>query len=54
MGMLIHLVEHYRGPDISNLVRELTRVLDGATDVHCKEIKHRPMTEKQERVSMGV
>jgi hypothetical protein len=29
------LVKHSR-PDISNAVRELTKVLDGATSAHCK------------------
>jgi hypothetical protein len=31
VGMLLHLVKHSR-PDISNAVRELTKVLDGATN----------------------
>jgi hypothetical protein len=31
--MLLYLVKHSR-PDISNAVRELTKVLDGATNAH--------------------
>jgi hypothetical protein len=33
VGMLLYLVKHSR-PDISNAVRELTKVLDGATLAH--------------------
>jgi hypothetical protein len=35
VGMLLYLVKHSR-PDISNAVRELTKVLDGATLAHWK------------------
>jgi hypothetical protein len=35
VGMLMYLVKHSR-PDIANAVRELTKVLDGATDAHWK------------------
>jgi hypothetical protein len=35
VGMLLYLVKHSR-PDISNSVRELTKVLDGATQAHWK------------------
>jgi hypothetical protein len=35
VGMLLYLVKHSR-PDISNAVRELTKVLDGATSAHWK------------------
>jgi hypothetical protein len=35
VGMLLYLVKHSR-PDISNAVRELTKVLDGATNAHLK------------------
>jgi hypothetical protein len=35
--MLLYLVEHSR-PDISNAVRELTKVLDGATNSHWKSL----------------
>ena len=33
--MLLYLVKHSR-PDLSNAVRELTKVLDGATEAHWK------------------
>jgi hypothetical protein len=33
VGMLLYLVKHSR-PDISNAVRELTKVLEGATNAH--------------------
>jgi hypothetical protein len=35
VGMLLYLVKHSR-PDIANAVRELTKVLDGATQAHWK------------------
>ena len=35
VGMLLYLIKHSR-PDISNAVRELTKVLDGATQAHWK------------------
>jgi hypothetical protein len=35
VGMLLYLIKHSR-PDISNAVRELTKVLDGATSAHWK------------------
>jgi hypothetical protein len=35
VGMLLYLVKHSR-PDLANCVRELTKVLDGATDAHWK------------------
>ena len=35
VGMLLYLVKHSR-PDLSNAVRELTKVLDGATEAHWK------------------
>jgi hypothetical protein len=35
--MLFYLVKHSR-PDISNAVRELTKVLDGATNAHWKTL----------------
>ena len=35
VGMLMYLVKHSR-PDIANATRELTKVLDGATDAHWK------------------
>jgi hypothetical protein len=35
VGMLMYLVKHSR-PDIANAVRELTKVLDGATEAHWK------------------
>ena len=35
VGMLMNLVKHSR-PDIANATRELTKVLDGATDAHWK------------------
>jgi hypothetical protein len=37
VGMLLYLVKHSR-PDISNAVRELTKVLDGATYAHWKTL----------------
>ena len=37
VGMLLYLVKHSR-PDISNAVRELTKVLDGATNAHWKSL----------------
>jgi hypothetical protein len=37
VGMLLYLVKHSR-PDISNAVRELTKVLDGATEAHWKAL----------------
>jgi hypothetical protein len=37
VGMLLYLVKHSR-PDISNAVRELTKVLDGATNDHWKSL----------------
>jgi hypothetical protein len=36
-GMLLYLVKHSR-PNISNAVRELTKVLDGATNAHWKSL----------------
>jgi Reverse transcriptase (RNA-dependent DNA polymerase) len=35
VGMLMYLVKHSR-PDIANATRELTKVLDGATEAHLK------------------
>jgi hypothetical protein len=35
VGMLLYLIKHSR-PDLSNSVRELTKVLDGATQAHWK------------------
>jgi hypothetical protein len=35
VGMLMYLVKHSR-PDIANATRELTKVLDGATEAHWK------------------
>ncbi len=35
VGMLLYLVKHSR-PDLANAVRELTKVLDGATEAHWK------------------
>jgi hypothetical protein len=35
VGMLLYLIKHSR-PDLSNAVRELTKVLDGATPAHWK------------------
>jgi hypothetical protein len=35
VGMLLYLIKHSR-PDLSNAVRELTKVLDGATPAHMK------------------
>jgi hypothetical protein len=37
VGILLYLVKHSR-PDISNVVRELTKVLDGATNAHWKSL----------------
>jgi hypothetical protein len=37
VGMLLYLVKHSR-PDISNAVRELTKVLYGATNAHWKSL----------------
>jgi hypothetical protein len=37
VGILLYLVKHSR-PDISNLVRELSNVADGATEAHFKEL----------------
>jgi hypothetical protein len=37
--MLLYLVKHSR-PDISNAVRELTKVIDGATNAHWKSLIH--------------
>jgi hypothetical protein len=37
VGMLIYLIQLAR-PDIENLVRELTKCMDGATLVACKEM----------------
>jgi hypothetical protein len=37
VGMLLYLVKHSR-PDISNSVRELLKVADGATEVHFKAL----------------
>jgi Reverse transcriptase (RNA-dependent DNA polymerase)/gag-polypeptide of LTR copia-type len=37
VGMLLYLVKHSR-PDISNAVRELSKVADGATEAHWKEL----------------
>jgi hypothetical protein len=36
--MLLYLVKHLR-PDISNVVRELSKVLDGPTEAAMKELK---------------
>jgi hypothetical protein len=38
VGMLLYLVKHSR-PDISNVVRELSKVLDGPTEAAMKELK---------------
>ena len=38
VGMLLYLVKHSR-PDIANAVRELTKVMDGATPAAFKEMK---------------
>jgi hypothetical protein len=38
MGMLLYLVKHSR-PDIANLIRELSKVMDGATPAALKEMK---------------
>jgi hypothetical protein len=37
VGMLLYLVQHSR-PDISNLVRELSKVAEGATEAHFKAL----------------
>jgi hypothetical protein len=37
VGMLLYLVKHSR-PDISNAVREPTKVIDGATNAHWKSL----------------
>jgi len=37
VGMLLYLVKHSR-PDISNPVRELSKVMDGATESHLKSL----------------
>ena len=37
VGMLLYLIKHSR-PDLSNAVRELSKVLDGATDAHWKAL----------------
>jgi hypothetical protein len=37
VGMLLYLVKHSR-PDISNAVRELSKVADGATEAHWKDM----------------
>jgi hypothetical protein len=39
VGMLLYLVKHSR-LDISNAVRELTKVLDGAANAHWKSLIH--------------
>jgi transposase InsO family protein len=39
VGMLLYLVKHSR-PDISNAVRELSKVCDGATRSHWKALMH--------------
>ena len=38
MGMLLYLLKHWR-PDLSNSIRELTKVMDGATICHMKAMK---------------
>jgi hypothetical protein len=38
VGMLLYLVKHSR-PDIANVVRELSKVLDGPTEAAMKELK---------------
>jgi hypothetical protein len=38
VGMLLYLVKHSR-PDIANVVRELSKVMDGATPAAIKEMK---------------
>ena len=35
VGMLLYLIKHSR-PDLANAIRELTKVLDGATQAHYK------------------
>jgi hypothetical protein len=37
VGMLLYLVKHSR-PDISNSIRELSKVADGATEAHYKAL----------------
>jgi hypothetical protein len=37
VGMLLYSVKHSR-PDISNSVRELSKVVDGATEAHFKDL----------------
>jgi hypothetical protein len=37
MGMLLYLVKHSR-PDVSNATRELSKVGDGATEAHWKQL----------------
>ena len=37
VGMLLYLVKHSR-PDLSNSVRELAKVMDGATEAHWKDM----------------
>jgi hypothetical protein len=39
VGMLQHLIKHSR-PDISNLVRDFSKVADGATEAHFKALLH--------------
>jgi hypothetical protein len=39
VGMLLYLVKHSR-PNISKALRELTKVLDGATNAHWKSLIH--------------
>jgi hypothetical protein len=36
VGMLLYLVKHSRRPDLGNAVRELAKVMDGATQEHWK------------------
>jgi hypothetical protein len=38
VGMLLHLVKHSR-PDIANATRELSKIMDGATEGQFKELK---------------
>jgi hypothetical protein len=37
VGMLLYLIKHSR-PDLNNAVRELSKVMDGATEIHLKEL----------------
>jgi hypothetical protein len=37
VGMLLYLVEHLR-PDLSNCIRELSKVMDGATTIQWNEL----------------